>query len=373
MKQGSVYKKKRNPVTMKKIYLLLLALSPLSSAYGSSEVPPYEQPTEEQLKMAREPDFCVRLATSYDSKVIDLGLPFVEDFLNPAAVNGYGHPLMFENFDVAIILFDTIMLALERENEGVLDLLSPVFESDVSPRVKVETARLVTTLPLEDQERFVFLWEEFYKENAHPDVHEDIIKCVEKAEAAATREEKGIARSEAASKGKQVGPYVFEGHTLKDVMGGGLWEGVPVISLIQNACPLEEFLTGLAEALFLFSEDQRLEKTKGLLSQYPALTRPVDVVSYVMKEGGIDKELHRLITFLSLYGKGEFEMEGNLPGVMLWVAGVSPIITIKDLQDIEGDVRKILEANEGVIDSMVFNEILRGPYLRWKEERQKTS
>ena len=360
---------------MKTLYLILFILSPLSCAYGSlgENYSPYGEPTEEQLKMAREPDFCVRLAKSHDSKVIDLGRPFVEKFLNPATVNGHGYTMFFENFDVATIIFGTMALALERKNEEVLDLLSPVFELDVSPRVKAETARLVTTLPLEDQEGFVVLWKGFYKENAHSDVHEKIIECVEKAEAATTREEKGIAKSEAASKGKQVDPYVFEGHTLKDVMDGGLWEGVPVISLIQNACPLEEFLTCLAEALFLFPEDQRLEKTKGLLAQYPTLTRPLDIVNYVMKDGEIDKELHRLITFLSLYGKGEFEPEEASPSIVWWFAGVNPIITIKDLQDVEGKVRKVLEANEGIIDFRKFHSFLQAPYLKWDAEHKKTS
>lgn len=357
---------------MKKIYLLLLALSPLSSAYGSSEVPPYEEPTEEQLKMAREPDFCVRLATSYDSKVIDLGRPFVDEFLNPATVNGYGHPLMFENFDVATIILSTMTLVMDRENEEVLDMLSPVFKSDVSPRVKAETARLVATLPLKDQEQFISLWEAFFKENAHSDVHGNIVKCVEKAETETTKEDKERARSEAASKGEQVPPYVFEGHALKDMMGGRLWEGVSVASLIHNSCPLETFLIALSEALFLFPEDQRLKRTEGLLAQYPRITQPLDLINHAMEEGELDKELHRLLTFLSAYGKSDFEMEGNLPGVFWHYIGVEPIITIGDLQDIETKVRQVLEVND-TIDSTVFNEILRGPYLRWKEERQKTS
>ncbi|HBN23147.1 MAG TPA: hypothetical protein DD412_07910 [Holosporales bacterium] len=360
---------------MKIFYLVLLALSSLSYAHGSLEegYPPYGvEPTEDQLKMAREPDFCVRLAKSYDPEVIDSGRPFVEEFLNPATVDGHGHPLMFENFDIATIIFDTVTLAFERKNEGVLDVLSPVFKSDVSPRVKAETSRLVTTLPIGDQEGFVTLWKDFYEENAHPDVHEKIVKCVVKAEAETTRKEKGRARSAAASKGKQVDPYVFEGHTLKDMMDGGLWEGAPVLSLIQNACPLETFLIGLSEALFLFPEDQRLGKTMGLLAQYPAITRPVDVVSYVMKEGDIDKELHRVLTFLSPYGKSEFEVEGLLSSIIFSYISVSPIITIKDLQDIEGKVREVLDANEGVIDHMVFNEILRGPYLKWKDEHKKS-
>ena len=328
---------------MKIFYLMLLVLSSLSYAHGSSEEghPSYGvEPTEDQLKPARKTDFCVCLAKKYDPKVIDLGRPFVEEFLNPATVDGHGNSLFHENLDLATIIFNTITLALERENEGVLDVLSPVFKSDASPRVKAETARLVTTLPIGDQEGFVTLWKDFYEKNAHPDVHEKIVKCVGESEG--IREEKDRDRDRRAA-------------------------------LMQNACPLETFLIGLSKALFLFPEDQRLGKTMGLLGQYPTITRPVDIVNYVMKEGDIDKELHRILTFLGSCRNNELEAEMDLMDVVWWIAAVRPILTIKDLQDIEGEMRKALDANKGVIGGILFNVTLRGPYLKWKDEHEKES
>lgn len=322
--------------------------------------------TKEQLKRLNEPDFCVRLNESYDSEVLEWGRPFVERFLNPATIDGSDSPLMLENLDVASIFLDAITLARDRENKEVLNLLSPVFESEVSPRLKAETARLVTTLPLEDQGKFVNLWKDFYKKKAHPDVHEEIIKCAKKAEEDPCNEPR-------ASTIRKNFSHDFEGHRINHIRGGSPSEDISLISLVMVACPLEMFLSGLSEVLFLFPEDQRLEKTKGVLAQYPRITQPIDVLNYIMEEGEIDKELHRLITFLSSYGNGDFETEGSLPSIMWWFAGVSPIITIQDLKDVDVKVREVLKANQGIIDFSEFHGFLRAPYLRWDAQYEKTS
>ncbi|NCP62627.1 MAG: hypothetical protein GW748_04870 [Alphaproteobacteria bacterium] len=357
---------------MRKIFAMLLASCCLSQVSASSEGDIFSwEPTEEDKRMAQEPDFCVRLAKHHTPEVVEQARPFIERFLNPATLNGYAHPLVMENFDVASIISDTMALALDRENETVVEVLSPVFESDVSPRTKAETARLVTTLPLGDQEGFVTLWKAFYEKNAHHDIHEKIVRCV--AEAEGTEELKSDAGRAAFMRGQPRTPYVFEGHTLNSIMGGGLLEGVPVMSLIQASCPLETFLIDLSEVLFLFSEEQRLNKTEWILAQYPGLTQAVALFDYVMEEGDIDKELHRLITFLSPYGRGEFEIEGEMPSIMWWIAGVSPIITLEDMKDFEKKVRKILESNDGIVDRFEFNEILRQPHLKWVAEQKKST
>ncbi len=359
---------------MKNFCLMLLASCYLSQVSASSEGDIFSwEPTEEDKRMATEPDLCVRLAKNHTPEVIDLGRPFIERFLNPATVDGYGHPLLMENFDVASIILDTMTLAFDRGNATVVEVLSPIFESDVSPRTKAETARLVTTLPLGDQEGFVTLWKAFYEKNAHHDIHEKIVRCVAEAEDAGTGEAQNITRREAKLNGNPIPPYVFEDHTLNAIMGGGLFEGVPVMSLIRASCPLETFLIGLSEVLFLFPEEQRLNKTEWIFGHYSALTQPVALFDYVMEEGGIDKELHRLITFLSLYGRGEFEPEGALPSIVWWYAGVSPLITLNDLQDVERKVCEISELNKGIITFREFHSLLSAPYEKWNAEHKKST
>lgn len=140
-------------------------------------------------------------------------------------------------------------------------------------------------------------------------------------------------------------------------------------------CPLEKFLQTFSEVLFLFPEAQRLDKAAFLLAHYSKESedfKPSSFLDYVMEKGDIDKELHRLLTFLAPYGQGETEAEGKLPAIMWWYASVSPIITLEDMQEVEQEVRKILKANENVITFHAFHDLLSIAYDRWNAEHKKS-